>query len=50
MALTLTIIVVAIVASAFISACIAANRRGRRQAAQWRASIARDDALRGSKA
>jgi hypothetical protein len=33
-----------------VVATVAAHRRGRRQAARWRASIARDDALRGGKA
>jgi hypothetical protein len=47
---TLTIIVVALVVAATVAVCIAANRRGRRHAVRWRATIAREDALRGGKA
>jgi hypothetical protein len=47
---TLTIIAVALVVVATVAECVAANGRGRRQAARWRASIAREDAPRGGKA
>ena len=43
---TLTILLMALV----VVACIAAHRRGRRQAARWRVSTAREDAPRGGKA
>jgi hypothetical protein len=46
----LTILLAALVAVAAVAACIAANRRGRRQAARWRASLACEDALRGGRA
>ena len=47
---TLTILLAALGAVATIATCVAADRRGRREAARWRASIAREDALRGGKA
>jgi hypothetical protein len=47
---TLIILLTAFIAVATVAVCIAANRRGHRNAARWRASLARDDALRGGKA
>jgi hypothetical protein len=47
---TLTILLAALFVVAFTAVCIVANRRGQREAAHWRATIAREDALRGGKA
>jgi hypothetical protein len=44
------ILLAVLVAVATIATCVAANRRGRRQAAHWRASLTREDVLRGGQA
>jgi hypothetical protein len=47
---TIAIPLAALIIAMFTAACVAAHRRRRRHAAHWRASIAREDALRGGKA
>jgi hypothetical protein len=47
---TLTIIGAALVAVTAVAVCVAAHRRGQRHPARWRATLAREDALRGGKA